>query len=207
VVLALTPRFRCETPDLPGFGNAPPAPVETWVDLLAPDEPCAIVGNSAGGALALALARAHPRVVTKVVAVGTMGYPMPLPAALDALWSADDARTALELIFAGPVSDDAVAARAEAMRAQPHYRELFPAPRQRWVDALSLSVGELARISQPVLLVHGAEDRIVPPADSVLPLLRTLPDVRAHVFGGAGHATPLERTPEFNALVTAFLET
>jgi 2-hydroxymuconate-semialdehyde hydrolase len=207
LIEVLAPRHRCVAPDLPGFGEAPSAPIEQWLDVLAPDEPCAVVGNSAGGALALALARTRPRVVKKVVAVGTMGYPMPLSAALDGLWSADDARAALELIFPGPVSDAAVAARAEAMRSQPHYLDLFPTPRQRWVDALSLSAGALAEVKQPVLLIHGSEDRIVPLADSVLPLLRVLPDARAHVFGGAGHATPVERTPEFNALVKTFLET
>ena len=38
-------------------------------------------------------------------------------------------------------------------------------------------------------------------------LVRALRDARAHVFGGCGHATPLERTGEFNRLVTTFLET
>ena len=37
-------------------------------------------------------------------------------------------------------------------------------------------------------------------------LLRALPDARMHVFGGCGHATPLERTDEFNDLVRSFLE-
>ena len=59
----------------------------------------------------------------------------------------------------------------------------------------------------PVLLVHGAQDRIVPLRDSALALLQPLPDVRAHVFGGCGHARPLERTDEFNRLLTTFLET
>ena len=49
---------------------------------------------------------------------------------------------------------------------------LFPAPRQRWVDALSLTPSELAAIDVPVLLIHGADDPIVPLADSALPLLR-----------------------------------
>ena len=93
------------------------------------------------------------------------------------------------------------------MQAQPHYRELFPAPRQRWVDALSLSRSELASITAPVLLIHGADDPIVPLADSALALLRTLPDVRAHIFGRCGHASPLEYTDEFNRLVMTFLET
>ena len=59
----------------------------------------------------------------------------------------------------------------------------------------------------PVLLIHGTRDRIVPLRDGALALLDALPDARAHLFGGAGHATPLERTDEFNRLVTTFLET
>ena len=54
-----------------------------------------------------------------------------------------EARALLDLLFYDPPGDEAVAARLEAMRAQPQYRELFPAPRQRWVDALSLSQARL----------------------------------------------------------------
>src|SRR3954468_6032444 len=145
---AFAGRFKVIAPDLPGVGGAPAAPIAAWVDVLGAclpdDEPCAVVGNSAGGALALALARARPRVVTRVVAVGTMGFAMPLPAGLDALWgfepTAHDARALLSLLFFDPaaVTEGAVAARLAAMEAQPRYVELFPAPRQRWVDALSV---------------------------------------------------------------------
>jgi pimeloyl-ACP methyl ester carboxylesterase len=194
---ALAPDFRVLAPDLPGFGAAPAAPISEWAEILAPDEPCAVVGNSAGGALALALART--RAVTRVVAVGSMGAPMTIPPALDALWGATDPREVLELIFPGPVSDEAVEARRAAMAAQPGYLELFPPPRQRWVDALTVEP-----VDVPVLLVHGSEDRIVP-LEHALALLRSLPDARLHVFGGCGHATPLERTDEFNHLVRSFL--
>lgn len=210
LVEALGERFEVIAPDLPGFGDAPPAEIDTWVDVLAPEEPCVIVGNSAGGALALALAARG--LATKVVAVGSMGYPMPLPAGLDALWATGpteaEARALLDLLFYDPPpGDEAVAARLEAMRAQPRYRELFPAPRQRWVDALSLSEAELASITAPVLLIHGINDPIVPPEHSVIPLLHTLPNGRAHLFGRCGHASPLEYTAEFNRLVLNFLET
>ena len=47
----------------------------------------------------------------------------------------------------------------------------------------------------------------MPLRDGALALLELLPDVRAHVFGGCGHASPLERTDEFNRLLTTFLET
>ncbi|MBE2316489.1 alpha/beta fold hydrolase [Solirubrobacter sp. CPCC 204708] len=208
LVDALGERFEVIAPDLPGFGDAPRAPIEDWEDIVAPDEPCAIVGNSAGGALALMLAARG--LATKVVAVGSMGYPMPLPRGLDALWGTGpthaEARALLDLLFHDPPGDEAVDARLAAMRAQPHYRELFPQPRQRWVDALSLTPGELASIQAPVLLIHGAEDRIVPPEHSVHRLVQLLPDARAHIFGRCGHASPLEYTAEFNRLVLTFLE-
>jgi pimeloyl-ACP methyl ester carboxylesterase len=152
--------------------------------------------------------------VTRVVAVGAMGHAMGLPAGLDALWgygapSLERARALIELINHDPAAatPEAVAARYRATLAQPWYPELFPPPRQRWVDDLALTRAELAAIAAPVLLVHGAQDRVVPLRDGFLPLLEVLPDVRGHVFGRCGHAAPLERTNEFNPLLTTFLET
>jgi pimeloyl-ACP methyl ester carboxylesterase len=140
-----------------------------------------------------------------------MGHPMTLPAGLDELWgyepSREAARAVVELISPGRASEEAVEARLKASLAQPGYPKLFPAPRQRWVDDLSLQPDELASIGAPVLLIHGTRDRIVGVRDGALALLEALPDARAHLFGGAGHATPLERTAEFNRLVTTFLET
>ena len=57
-----------------------------------------------------------------------------------------------------------------------------------------------------MLLIHGNDDRIVPPEHSAIPLLHTLPNARAHLFGRCGHASPLEYTAEFNRLVLNFLE-
>jgi pimeloyl-ACP methyl ester carboxylesterase len=209
-------------PDLLGFGTSPrptgslraawTAQALELVDSLGLSS-FAVVGNSAGGAIALSLARARPRAVTRVVAVGSMGHPMTLPGGLDELWSystpsLEAARALLELINfdAGTVAAEAVEARYAATLAQPWYPELFPAPRQRWVDDLALTRDELAAITAPVLLVHGAQDRVVPLGDGFLPLLEVLPDVRGHVFGRCGHASPLERADEFNRLLTTFLE-
>lgn len=214
---ALAPRFRVLAPDLLGFGSSPrpsgslrAAWTEQALSLMSSFESFAVVGNSAGGAVALSVACARPRAITHVVGVGSMGLGMPLPDGLDALWgyapSLDAAGSLNELIAPATASPAAAAARYEATLAQPWYGELFPAPRQRWVDDLSLSLEELASVVAPVLLIHGSRDRIVPPRESFLGLLDALPDVRGHVFGGAGHATPLERTAEFNRLVTSFLE-
>jgi pimeloyl-ACP methyl ester carboxylesterase len=222
LIAALAPRHRVIAPDLLGFGTAPrptgslrsawTAQVLELVDSLGFSS-FAVVGNSAGGAIALSLACARPRAVTGVVAVGSMGHAMTLPAGLDELWSystpsLEAARALLELLNfdAGTVAAEAVEARYQATLAQPWYPELFPLPRQRWVDDLALTREELARISAPVLLVHGAQDRVVPLRDAFLPLLELLPDVRGHVFGRCGHASPVERADEFNRLLTTFLE-
>jgi pimeloyl-ACP methyl ester carboxylesterase len=218
LIAALAPHHRVIAPDLLGFGTQPrptgsfrAAWTEQALSLVDSLPSFAVVGNSAGGAIALALAHARPRAVSRVVAVGSLGHPMALPAGLDELWgystpSRDGARSLLELISRDPATPQAVEARHRATLAQPWYPELFPAPRQRWVDDLSLTREELAGISAPVLLVHGAEDRIVPLRDGFLPLLDVLPDVRGHVFGRCGHASPLERTDEFNRLLITFLE-
>jgi 2-hydroxymuconate-semialdehyde hydrolase len=208
---ALGDAYACAAPELPGFGNTPAAPAAEWPRILAPTEPCFVVGNSAGGAVALKLAARLPDLVRGVVAVGSMGHPMDLPQGLDDLWASvpteTSARHLLEILFHAPQPEAAVLGRLEQMRAQPGYPSLFPPPRQRWVDELSLTPEELAGVRCPVLLIHGAEDQVVPPAVSCLPLLRALPDAQAHIFGHCGHASPVERTPEFNHLVLTFLET
>jgi pimeloyl-ACP methyl ester carboxylesterase len=221
---ALAHRHRVIAPDLAGFGRSEALPrygrgpwtaqVLELLDLLAVER-FAAVGNSAGGALALSLACSRPRAVTRIVAVGTLGHAMALPAGLDALWayqpSRDAARALLELLFhdRAAVTDAAVEARLQAtLEPEPRaaYPTMFPPPRERWVRDLSLSDAELEGIAAPVLLVHGADDRVVPLRDGALPLLDLLPDVRLHVFGAAGHATPVERRAEFNRIVTTFLE-
>jgi pimeloyl-ACP methyl ester carboxylesterase len=175
----------------------------------------AVVGNSMGGAIALSLAAARPDAVTRVVTIGTLGVDMPLPAGLDQLWAyepgRENARALLELLHADHayVTGAAIEARLQAtLEPAPRaaFAEMFPPPRERWVRDLALSPSELAQISVPVLLVHGAHDRVVPLESSVLPLLELLRDVRAHVFGGVGHASPVERPAELARLLTTFLE-
>ena len=222
LIAALAPHHRVIAPDLLGFGadRRPAGSLRAaWteqalelVDSLGIAS-FAVGGNSAGGAIALSVACARPDAVTRVVAVGSMGHPMTLPAGLDELWgystpSLERARALTELINFDPqaATPEAVEARHRATLAQPWYPELFPAPRQRWVDDLSLTREELATISVPVLLVHGAQDRVVPLRDGFLPLLDVLPDVRGHVFGRCGHGSPLERRDELNRLLTIFLE-
>ncbi len=221
---ALAGRVRCIAPDQAGFGHSPlphgsRGGLQVWTERAAAlmDELGAtaysVVGHSMGGAVALALAAALPERVTRAVAVSTMGAPgAPLSPDLDALWGAPPgphgARDMLGRLLHDPalVTDAAVAARAEAMEAgKDSFAALFPPPRERWVDDLTLSPTILAAIRAPVLLVHGARDRVTPLAESALPLLDHVPDVRLHVFGRCGHVPAVEHPGELRRLLLDFL--
>ena len=45
---------------------------------------------------------------------------------------------------------------------QEAYRAMFPAPRQRALDALTHRVDEIAGITAPTLIVHGRDDQVIP---------------------------------------------
>lgn len=221
---ALGESVHVVAPDQAGFGDTPlppghPSRLRLWTEQAAGlmatlgIESYAVVGHSMGGAVALALAAARPEQVTRVVAVSTMGAPgAPLSADLDALWSApagsDGARDMLSrlLLDQALVTDSAVATRAAGMRAgAPAFAALFPPPRTRWVEDLTLSSATLARVRAPVLLVHGAQDRVTPLQTAALPLLDQLADVRLHVLGRCGHVPAVEHPRAFERLMTDFL--
>jgi pimeloyl-ACP methyl ester carboxylesterase len=63
---------------------------------------------------------------------------------------------------------------------------------------------EVGRISEPTLVIHGAEDRYVPPSNARA-LAAAMVDARPRVIEGAGHLVFVERAEEVNREVLAFL--
>jgi pimeloyl-ACP methyl ester carboxylesterase len=173
-----------------------------------------VIGNSMGGAIALSMAAARPASVRRIVLMGTMGVAMALPPGLDTIWSYSPGVEAMREVIGlfaynrALITDELVQMRYEASTNPPvrdSWAAMFPPPRQRWVDDLALSGAELNGVMQPVLLVHGADDRVVPWRSSSAVLVDLLPDCRLHVIGACGHWTMIERTAEFLAVVEPFL--
>lgn len=224
VMPELARRARVIAPDMVGFGftERPVAgryDMDTWVAqavglLDALDvERTDLVGNSFGGALALAIAIRHPQRVRRLVLMGSVGVPFAITPGLDAVWgytpSFEAMRQLLDL-FAhdrGLVNDDLARLRYEAS-IRPGFQEsfaaMFPPPRQRWVDAMASPEAEIRRIAHETLVIHGREDRVIPLANS-LTLANWIPRAQLHVFGQCGHWTQIEHAARFARLVGDFL--
>ena len=219
---------RVIAPDLLGFGTTerPLDPTDStqyrmaiWVqqalDLLdaLQIEQTDLVGNSFGGALALALAIQHPKRVRRLVLMGSVGVPFVITPGLDAVWgylpSIDNMRALLD-IFAfdrALVTDELAELRYQAS-IRPGFQEsfgaMFPAPRQRWVDAMVSPEAAIRALPHPTLVVHGREDAVIPLSNS-LTLAQWIRHAQLHVYGECGHWTQIEHAARFARLVEDFL--
>jgi pimeloyl-ACP methyl ester carboxylesterase len=80
---------------------------------------------------------------------------------------------------------------------------MFPAPRQRWVEAMMVAEAEIRSLPHRALIVHGREDQVIPLANS-FKLLELLDNADLAVFSHCGHWSMIERTADFNRLVRDF---
>ena len=219
--------LRCLAPDMAGFGysGAPPglafsrdgwvAHLAGFIDALVPaGEKVSIVGNSFGGAIALAYAIRFPERVDRLVLMGAVGLDFPITPELDGVWghvaTLENMREMMK-IFAfdqSLVNDDLAdlrhraATRPGVMEA---FSAMFPEPRQEALRGLASAEADVAGVTVPTLVIHGREDRVIPVAVSKR-LFELLPQSELHLFRNCGHWTQIEKRDRFNALVGGFLE-
>ena len=225
VLAQLQDRFRLIAPDFAGFGytESPAGQAftqEVWLrqlvdflDAIGVDK-VSVVGNSFGGSMALALAIHYPERVDRLILMGAVGVPFEITDGLDRVWgyqpSPENMRSIMTEVFAYDptlITDQLVALRyAASVRpgVQEAFASIFPAPRQRWVDAMAHAEAAVRAITAPTLLVHGRDDKVIP-LQTTLTLLDWIEDSQAHIFGRCGHWTQIEHTDEFCAQVADFL--
>jgi pimeloyl-ACP methyl ester carboxylesterase len=174
-------------------------------------ERASLVGNSLGGRISLALAEQHPDRVSRMVLMGSPGVGMTITEGLKALRayepSPENMRALLLDYFAvdrSIITDELVRIRYEAsVETYDAYRAMFFDPKHAGND-LGITEEQVRGIRTPSLLVHGREDKVVPPEVSWT-MVNLLPDADLHVFARCGHWTQIERAAEFTELVAAFL--
>jgi 2-hydroxymuconate-semialdehyde hydrolase len=224
VIPTLSQQARIIAPDMLGFGYSS-CPAEwkldpaTWVQSLVGlldglnIERVSIVGNSFGGAIALAFAKAYPMRVQRLVLMGAAGLSFPITDGLNKVWGYEPSLPAMRglmEVFAydhGLINDDLVAMRYQASirdDVQTRFAQLFPAPRQQGVEMLALAEDDLRALSHQTLLIHGRDDLVIPLELSER-MLRLIPHSQMHVFGECGHWVQIEKAQAFTRLLVDFL--
>ena len=204
--------------DLPGHGPSPtsipdpsvPGLADAVADFMdaAGVEAAHLVGHSLGGAVALALAAAAPGRVRSVTLVCAAGLGPDINRDyIDGFVSSASRRQlkpVLESLFAdtGLVNRSLVDGVLRYKRLDGVTESLtalaegvFPGGAQSWVKP-----GAVAGLEVPVLVVWGAEDRIVPAAHA-----EAATGAAVEIVEGAGHMVQMEAAPRFNALVAAHI--
>ena len=220
-------RFRVLVPDIIGFGfTERPADtrysIKLWVqhllgfmDALHIDK-AVLVGNSFGGALALALAMRNAHRVAKMVLMGTPAGEFEQRVAAARSWyyepSLDNMAELLKTFPYDPsvVTDDMVRLRHEVSLlagGSQAYRKLFPEPGKAGEVKMVKGIPEadLQAIPTPILVLHGRDDQRVP-LECGIRIARACPNADLHVFGKCGHWVQIERRNEFVAQTLAFVQ-
>ena len=221
---ALARTMRVIAPDCVGFGYTERPDniqygLQTWLShLVGVLDACGVeqvdvVGNSFGGSMALALAIHHPKRVRRLVLMGSVGIHFEITPGLDAVWgytpSLERMRQLLDIFaFDRSLVTDELAELRHRAASRPGIAEafssMFPAPRQRWIEALAHDEADIARLNNPTLILHGREDKVIP-ASNAQQLFELISNSELHLFGQSGHWTQIEHKDRFNAMLVDFL--
>jgi pimeloyl-ACP methyl ester carboxylesterase len=138
--------------------------------------------------------------------------PFPITEGLERVWgyeaSFENMRKVLD-VFAYSrelVNDELAQVRYEGS-IQPGFQEsfssMFPAPRQRWVEAMCTPDEDIRGLPHRTLIVHGREDQVIPVQTS-LRLMELIDNADLSVYSHCGHWSMIERNADFNRSLLEF---
>ncbi len=216
--------FRVLAFDIPGFGKTQRMPsyaMPAWckhtlafLDALDLAD-VTLVGNSLGGSIALATAATDSSRIGKLVLMGTPCGRFEVTQALRAGRIYDGSKASMRQVLTmfphdkSLVSDAMVEARWKAGE-EPGALEAFKSlvPDEPGADGAPVMVSGVpekivARLTQPMLVLHGRDDTVVP-FELGLRIHRAAQRSEMHSFSGCGHWVQLERRERFVELTRMF---
>jgi pimeloyl-ACP methyl ester carboxylesterase len=207
------PDHSCVALDLPGHGDLRQSPGPStmsvadyggWVEqeLVGRGlrEVC-VAGHSLGGAIALYMALAAPSLVRSLALIGTGARLRVAPQLLEAarLRPQEATRMLAELGFA-PGHEELAEEYLQSTESA--------APGILWRDLAACNdfdvMPDLARITQPAIVITGEQDRLTPPKYAAY-LQEHLPRATLALIPEAGHCVPVERPRAVAEALAAWL--
>ncbi len=216
--------WRFVAPDLPGFGDSPPAirphlTLDDFAEALTAlleelgARRVVVCGQSMGGYTAFRLWARHPGLVAGLVLAHTKAAP-DTPEARSARYETaervrrEGVAPIVEAMLPALLSADTRTARQDVVEA---LRGIMLRSTVAGVEAALGAMAErpdsaplLPGIRVPALVVAGAEDQMAPPA-LMRAMAEAMPNARFHAIRGAAHLSCMEAPAEFNAALTDFL--
>ncbi|QDZ15485.1 alpha/beta fold hydrolase [Humibacter ginsenosidimutans] len=215
--------------DTAGVGSSTGEPKSTIADISADAATFAealgltridLLGHSMGGQVAQWLTYTHPRLVRKLILVGTSPRSGILtdPADNAAALFAAGPNTNDELwlpIFFGPSDTSQAAGRAYVARVRTRVDRDVPfsgdavksysAARVEWGTPDEHGQDYLAQITAPTLVVNGSHDIVIPSVNSFT-LQQKLPDAELVLYPDSGHGAHFQYPERFVATAVEFLD-
>jgi pimeloyl-ACP methyl ester carboxylesterase len=230
---ALAKEHRVYVPDLVGFGRSDrPEPsfspfdytpfLDDFINILNLDK-VSLVGQSLGGGIALYYALQFPQKVNKLVLVDNAGLGkeviwtlrwMSLPL-VGELFSYPS-RKGVEIFFKLAVRNRALVTKDFVelyydIFSRPGFQKFFLRLLRQIVnirgareEILGPIMSNLSKITQPVLIIWGDKDRVLPLKQAYLGKEK-LPNAKLKIMEGCGHIPFFEQSDEFNKMALKFL--
>jgi poly(3-hydroxyalkanoate) depolymerase len=206
--------------DLPGTGGSPaptipyrPSGLATLLNRTLDKLGCQtvdVLGISLGGAIAQQFARQHSDRIRRLVLVSTGTGAIMVPGAPSALFSMLTPRRFTDPDYLARVAPDLYGGRLRDNPELPgeFHRMVKPSGSLGYYWQLLgmagwTSIHWLSRLTQPTLVMSGADDPIVPPANAYI-MARLIPNSELHIFDD-GHLGLLTSAPELAPIVREFL--
>ncbi|HLR80396.1 MAG TPA: alpha/beta hydrolase [Bacillota bacterium] len=223
----LAKHFSVVAIDLPGFGRSEKSKTFVYsyknyatllmrvIDYFGFQQVC-IMGHSMGGQIALYTARMIPESIHKLILLNSSGYmgrahrwlifssylPFFHLAAKRYVQKQSVEDTLKNVLFDHSlITDELKEEYSIALRDQNFYRSLIRLLRHREGD---LMPEQLQEIQQPVLLLWGKEDKVVP-LDVGKQLAKDLPNASLTIYDNAGHLITEEKPEDIYEQIRAFI--
>ncbi len=215
---------RVLAPDLRGHGGSDPAPGPYSMDLHAQDcrdfldtlhvtQPVVLCGLSMGGYIALAFYRKYPERAGGLILAATRAGPDSSEGKANrdkgmALARENGVRAITETMLPKMLSPESYQARPELVE---RVRRMMESTSLEGVlgDLAGLrdrpdSTPTLAQIDRPALILHGADDQLIPPAEAEA-MHAAIKGAQLQIIPDAGHLLNWEQPEAFNHAVREYL--